>query len=75
MTAAELLELLIEQAPKLRVAGVSKVALEGLSFELLPAEPEVPEQDDNKDDKPPDPFHDPATFGGRVPGNQRRERT
>lgn len=77
-SAAELLQLLIEQAPKLRKAGVLKVDLECLSFELLPPEPEAPParaSNDDEDDEPRDAFHDPDTYGGRrVPGNPRKER-
>lgn len=76
--AADLLQLLIEQAPKLRKAGVAKVDLGGLAFELRPPDPEIvpagSAQGDEDDDRR-DALHDPDTFGGRrVPGNQRRER-
>ena len=78
-TAAELLQLLIEQAPKLREAGVAKVDLECISFELLPLEPApTPSKatdDDDEDEKPRDALYDKDTFGGRrIPGNSRRER-
>lgn len=73
--AAELLQLLIEQAPKLRDAGVAKVQLDGFAFELRPKEPEPDSTSDGEPvaDQPIDPFHDEATFGGRrIPGKQRR---
>ena len=77
-TAAELLDLLIDRAPKLRSAGYSKVALDGMSFELRAPEPEVQPSGNahnDEDDDRRDALHDPDTFGGRrVPGNQRRER-
>lgn len=77
-TAAELLQLVIDQAPKLREVGVSSVELEGVKFALRPLEPAAaPTRDDNEEDaERRDPLHDPDTFGGRrVPGNTRRERT
>jgi len=78
-SAAELLDLLIDRAPKLRKAGYRKVSLENaISFELEPLEPEAPPAAANAGDdqaEPSDPFHDPDTFGRtRVPGNQKRER-
>lgn len=75
-TAAELLQLLIEQAPKLRKVGVAKVDLECISFVLRSEEPEpAPAITTENDEEPVDPLHDEATFGGRrVPGNPRRER-
>lgn len=73
---AQLLDLLIDRAPKLREAGVLRVQLEGLlSFELAPVAPEI---DDGEDRQPEnyehsDPLQDPATFpGGHVPGFRRR---
>jgi hypothetical protein len=75
-TAAELLDLIIDRAPRLRLAGVSSVELEHVSFALTPPEPpDVTTTEDDEDDAPRDALHDPATYGRRkrVPGRQRRE--
>lgn len=74
MTLAETLATIAEHAPELRKQGVTKVEVEGVSFELLPAEPESEAPVSAVSDEPqpePDPLHDPWTFGGRkVPGRQ-----
>ncbi len=74
--AAQLLDLIIERAQGLRMAGVASVDLDGFKFGLLPYEPEVPRDfgDAAPEDKPKGALHDPDTFGRRsVPGNQTRE--
>lgn len=77
MTLAETLTMIAEHAPSLRKNGVSKVAVDGVSFELLPAEPDPSPAaasagaGDSEHDQDPDPLHDEWTFGGRkVPGRQ-----
>jgi hypothetical protein len=75
-TAAELLDLIIERAPRLRSAGVRAVEIENVSFDLAPADPpDVSIDIDDEDDAPRDALHDPHTYGRRkrVPGRQRRE--
>lgn len=75
-----LLEVVIEKARRLREAGVLRVRLhdDGLSFDLAPAgalhvdDDEEEEEPEDTDD--PDPFKDPATYGGVVPGLPRRPR-
>lgn len=73
---AQLLDVVIAKARQLREAGVLRVRLEGLSFDLAAKEPivleagEGEEEIDEADDA--DPFNDPATYGGRVPGFKRR---
>ncbi len=79
-TAADLLQLVIDKAPKLREVGVASVDLEDIKFELHPLEPApaptVARGDDDDEDESRDPLHDRDTFGGRrVPGNTRRERS
>jgi hypothetical protein len=70
---AELLDLIIDRAPKLRAAGVSHVALDGASFSLVPQETAAAPVDDDGDGESPDPLNDPATFGRTksVPGQRR----
>ncbi len=73
-TAAELLQLVIDKAPKLREVGVSSVQIDGVAFGLRPLEPPPaePADDDDEDERPRGPLHDRDTFGGRrVPGNSR----
>jgi hypothetical protein len=68
--SGEILDLLIERGPKLRKAGFSKVSLEGVSFELLPLEPEIPKarETEDEEEKPRGPLDDPDTYGRkRVP--------
>lgn len=70
-TPAQWLELLIERAPQLRRAGVTRIALEGCTVDLAPVEPaavHVPEEEAEL----LDPLDDPRTFpGGRMPTFQR----
>lgn len=83
-TAAALLDVLIARAPKLREAGVVRVELEDLRFDLLPgaAVPVRPlnggrrEHDDEPDDEATDAMHHPATYGraSGVPGFERPRR-
>ena len=76
MDAAQLLDVVIAKAQKLRDAGVLRVRLEGLAFDLAPPEPTVDADDDGEqldEIGDADPFKDPATYGGRVPGFRRRE--
>jgi hypothetical protein len=71
---AELIELIIESAPKLRDAGVvGRVELTGVaSFELAaPAPPDLADDDDVAGDEL-DVLDDPDTYGGRVPRRSRR---
>lgn len=58
----DLLDTIIEYAPKLRAAGVQEVSIEGASFKLgapeTASEPATEEEEDELD-----PLKDPATFG------------
>ena len=76
---AELLELLIASAEKLRGAGVLRVEIDGLKAELAPAAPAIttgkhPGRDAAPDPStdPVNPFMDPATYGlvDTIPGFQ-----
>lgn len=71
---AQLLDLLIDRAPKLREAGVMRVELEGLCLVLAPPEQMLDDREERDEDiEHADPLQDPATFpGGRVPGYRRR---
>lgn len=74
---AALLDTIIEKAPQLRHAGVLRVQIEGLSFDLAPTEPAFGGHDDDRDKEEvetADPLDDPTTYGGVVPGYRRRER-
>lgn len=64
---AELLDLLVERAPALRAAGVHRVELDAMNFDLLPQLPEHGEAAGDKPQEHLDPMNDPATFGGAVP--------
>ncbi len=68
---AELLDLIIDRAPRLRSAGISSVNLESISFTLAPADAPIEVAADDEDEV--DALHDPATFGRRksVPGQRR----
>jgi len=73
---AELLDLLIDRAEKLRKAGIVSAQLGDFRVELRPFEPDIPADfGKRKDDEelPSDPLHDADTYGGRVPGRARRE--
>jgi hypothetical protein len=65
--AKALLDLIIDRAPKLREVGVTRVAIEGASFDLAPTEPAAAIADDDGDilDEELNPLDDPATFGRR----------
>jgi len=70
----EVLELLVEQAPKLRKAGVSSFEIGDIAIELAPLEHGETVQDGVKaeDDAESDPLKDKWTFGGgKVPGFER----
>ena len=72
-----LLQLLIDKARALRAAGVTHVELEGLAFDLAPAELEMAEVVPEERLEELDPLNDPATYGrldGRVPGFPRQPR-
>ncbi len=66
--AAELLDLIVDQAPRLRAAGIRAVNLGGASFSLAPAElePDANVQDDEAG--PADVLHDPWTHGRPAKG-------
>ena len=76
MKAADLFDLIIEKAPRLRAAGVRMVELDGLRVEIDPSYAEAAPtasryaDDDSDDELEPEPLDDPATFGQRdhVPG-------
>lgn len=72
--AAELLDLIADRAPKLRAAGIQRVALDGFEAELAPAEPEAADDDPRLAEEEQDRgvLDDPATFGRRtgVPGRK-----
>jgi hypothetical protein len=72
---AQLLDVVIAKARQLREAGVLRVQLDGLAFDLAPIAPAIEDSDDDLllDVDEPDPFNDPATYGGHVPGFRRRE--
>jgi hypothetical protein len=75
MDPAQLLQLVIDKAGKLREVGVLRVRLEGLAFDLAAKEPRIEESDEDIDtsDDTSDPFNDPTTYGGGyVPGFKRR---
>jgi hypothetical protein len=74
--AAELLELLCEQAQRLREAGIAEVDLSKPSFVLRPFEPavQIDDEDHTEDWRPRNPLEDRATFGGGpVPSLKRNE--
>lgn len=71
-TADQVLGLIADRAETLRRAGVTKVAVEGFSFELAPFEPDVPAAKAEPEVHYANPLDDPATFpNGRVPGFNR----
>ena len=76
MTPADLLDVVIDKARKLREAGVLRVRIEGLAFDLAPP-PQILVEDEAGDEEleefeDPNPLNDPTTFGGQVPGFKRR---
>ena len=75
-TTRELLALLVEMAPQLSEAGVSRVSLPGVTFALAQPRGKQPEVDEDQhlslNYNPADPLDDPATYGGkRVPAFMR----
>jgi hypothetical protein len=67
------IELVIERAADLRNAGVTAIAVDGCSVQLLPKEPTTPKFDDIKNDGEQlgglPPLLDPASYpDGIVPG-------
>jgi hypothetical protein len=64
-TPTELLDLIIDRAPKLRAAGVLHVTIEGLGFSLDPGSNAA--SDDKEvaleDDDDLNPLDDPRTYG------------
>lgn len=71
---ANLLDLIIDRAPRLRAAGVSSVELAGVRFAMLPPEaPAAAEPVDDDDLGTVDALNDPTTFGRRrnVPGRRK----
>ena len=76
-----LLDLVLDNAAKLRAAGVLEITIQGLGVKLAAEDPAVapdssPKKPDDEDD-PPDtnPWNDPATFGRSkgVPGKDPRK--
>jgi hypothetical protein len=64
--AAELLDLVTERAPALRDAGVARVALGDLAFELAPAAPPAADQaktEEAEEEEEGDVLRSPWTFG------------
>lgn len=76
MSPPALLDALIERADRLRAAGVRRVELDGLAFDLDPPEPLA--AGDAADEGGEGAWNDPAQYGSRdgfVPGFPRlRER-
>lgn len=73
---SDILDVIIGRAPKLREAGVLRVNIDGMAFDLAPSEQAAEDDDGTRSsDEEADPFEDPATYGGRPPpGYRRRER-
>lgn len=67
---AAAIDLVIRKAPALREAGVVSFELDGLSIRLREPEPAVGDPNAVRAE-PTDPFQDPASFGGRIPGYGR----
>lgn len=67
--ARELLDIILEKAPKLRAAGVQGVEIDGLKFALAAPEPDFTgdkaADDESEDDGMLSPLDDPRTFGKR----------
>lgn len=73
--AAELLDLVIDRAKKMRDAGMLEVGLgEGVYVKLAPAELAPDETDVEEDDEDVDVLDDPRTYGRMhgVPGKKRK---
>lgn len=68
-TAEQLLDLIERRARGLRAAGVRRVELEGIVFDLADPDP-VPQQFEREEIDEPmiyDALDDPTTFGGGIP--------
>ncbi len=65
MTPAEIIALLVEQAPALRKAGVTELELaQGVKVKLSPHIDETPVEDKKQDaEEPVGIFDDPASYG------------
>lgn len=75
-TSEALIDLVIDRAPKLLAAGVTSLAIDGLTVTLAPPPPKL--GDLPKGTEPPkqhiDPLKDAATYpGGRMPGFTRED--
>lgn len=72
--AAELIELVIAQAPKMREKGVLELHLGELSVRLAPHQPDITDEPE-KEVEDVDILNDPSTFGlqnrKNVPGRKR----
>lgn len=62
---AEILDMIIDRAPRLRAAGIPHVNIEGISFEVAgdPAPPKPADDQVSDDDDDLNPLEDPTTFG------------
>jgi hypothetical protein len=75
--AAELLDLIIDRAPRLLESGIrGRVSIAGVvSFDLAGHDPEADESTPDQAQEPGDPLLDPATYGrppgSSVPGDTR----
>jgi hypothetical protein len=65
------LKLIAAQAPDLRKAGVTSLAVGDIEITLAPFEPEPAPETTTTPDKPDDPLMDPDTFGGILPQRRR----
>ena len=75
-TAAELIDLLIDRAPRLIAVGITSLSIDGMSATLSkPAAVAAPAGKPQPVAKQhSDPMRDPATYqGGKVPGFTREE--
>jgi hypothetical protein len=73
---SEWIRLLVENAAKLRDAGVRCVKLEGCEVSFAEPEAKPLQIETEPDISEEDPLNDPATFGrrdGRVPGFRRED--
>jgi hypothetical protein len=61
--ASELLDLIVENAPRLRAAGIRAVNVGGASFTLAPAEIEPDGDESETEPAPSDVLHDSWTYG------------
>ena len=73
-TLAKKLDTIARKAPALRAAGVTRVEVDGVAFEIDPPMPEV-DNDPQRNERMRgdlDALDDPDTFGGAVPTMRRR---